>query len=152
MIKKSFTLIELLVVIAIIGTLSAVLLPNFMDARQRARDSARKNDLRQIEKALELYRQGKNPPAYPTATSNGFGVNCGSVFSDNSINPTPVYLNKIPCDPLGPTRYFYQPDNINLSYQICTCLENIADPEPTPSFCSGLTCPSNKKKYGIFGP
>jgi len=37
--KKAFTLIELLVVIAIIGMLSALFLPNFMGARERARDA-----------------------------------------------------------------------------------------------------------------
>jgi general secretion pathway protein G len=57
MMKKGFTLIELLVVIAIIGMLSALLVPNFMGARERARDAQRKSDLKQIQKALEMYRQ-----------------------------------------------------------------------------------------------
>ena len=63
--KKAFTLIELLVVIAIIGSLSALFLPNFMAVRERARDSQRKSDLKQIQKAFELYKQDQTPTAFP---------------------------------------------------------------------------------------
>ncbi|PIU36636.1 prepilin-type cleavage/methylation domain-containing protein, partial [Candidatus Roizmanbacteria bacterium CG07_land_8_20_14_0_80_34_15] len=59
--KHGFTLIELLVVIAIIGSLSALFLPNFMAARERARDTQRKSDLRQIQKALEMHKQDQSP-------------------------------------------------------------------------------------------
>ncbi|MBP6891738.1 type II secretion system protein, partial [Candidatus Shapirobacteria bacterium] len=37
--KRAFTLVELLVVIAIIGILTAIIVPNFMGARERADDS-----------------------------------------------------------------------------------------------------------------
>ncbi len=147
--KKSFTLIELLVVIAIIGVLSALLLPNYMSARERSRDAQRKSDLKQIQKALEMYRQDKSPQAFPTAApSNRFGA-CGQSFSNGTI----IYLNQIPCDPLNTTPYYYLPNNTNLTYELCSCLENVGDPDPTPaSICSGISCGSNQKKYGISQP
>ena len=139
--KKGFTLIELLVVIAIIGMLSALLAPNFMGARERARDAQRKSDLKQIQKALEMYRQDQNPPLYPTAAGNRFGTTstCGSSFNSGST----IYMNKIPCDPLGPTPYYYSPNNSNLTFQLCACLENKADPDSSTS-CPCSPCSSGK--------
>jgi len=134
--KKGFTLIELLVVIAIIGMLSALVVPNFMGARERARDAQRKSDLKQIQKALEMYRQDQT--LYPTATSGRFGT-CGSSFSSGST----VYMNKIPCDPLGPTPYYYSPNNTNLTFRLCACLENKADSDSSTS-CPCGPCSSGK--------
>jgi prepilin-type N-terminal cleavage/methylation domain-containing protein len=53
--QKGFTLIELLVVIAIIGILSAVTLASLNTARAKARDATRKNDVRQIGIALQMW-------------------------------------------------------------------------------------------------
>jgi len=50
-----FTLVELLVVIAIIGTLGAIVIAGVNSARVLARDVKRIAELRQIQKALELY-------------------------------------------------------------------------------------------------
>lgn len=139
--SRGFTLIELLVVIAIIGGLSALLVPNYMGARERARDTQRKNDMKQIQKAMEMYKQDQTPPSYPTPPlpSGNACWSSGASCTDN------IYMQKFPKDPMG-TNYGY--DVSGLTYTVCSCLENKADTDSVDcslyTACSGLTCASGK--------
>ena len=64
MVSRAFTLIELLVVIAIIAILAAMLLPALAKAKQKAKQSACINNLRQIGISLVMYADNYNQ--YPS--------------------------------------------------------------------------------------
>lgn len=50
--RKGFTLIELLIVIAIIGIIAALLIPNFLDALQKAKQKRTMGDMKDMGTAM----------------------------------------------------------------------------------------------------
>lgn len=69
--SKGFTLLELLVVISIIGILVAMGAVAFTTAQSRGRDSKRRSDMQQIQKAFEQYY----------AQNGGYVANCTTMAS-----------------------------------------------------------------------
>ena len=129
-IKNGFTLIELLVVMVIIGVLAGLILPNYMSARERARDVQRKSDLEQIQKALELYKMDQSSPEYPADLS---------LLTSN-------HMKVVPSDPknVGEHVYIYTINTSDsLKYTLTACLENASDPS---GIDDDALCPTSGKK------
>jgi len=99
--KEGFTLIELLVVIAVIGILAAVVLASLSDARAKARDAKRIADLKQVQTALELYRNDNSD--YPSDTADTLGQ-WNSKLETWLV--TPGYLPQVPPPVTGTYRYY----------------------------------------------
>ena len=134
--KKGFTLIELLVVIAILGLLAAVGLGSFRTSQLKSRDSKRKSDLSQIQKALEMYYNDHGQ--YPDVGDYPAG---GSAFED--ANNT-LYMKEMPTD-VKYGDYSYETDGTY--YKIYARLENERD--PSIGSYPGTTCGDDECNCGV---
>lgn len=149
---RGFTLIELMITISIIAIISAIGLTSYSQAQKLARDAKRKQDLRSIATALELYHQ-KNK-RYPctegwiqSSDSTSFWLTERSLpycsgFT-TKVNLDNAYINQMPHDPLkdsgNPTigtnnGYGYRDGDgcttgAGNYYLLATRLENTGDPE-----------------------
>jgi len=84
--KNAFTLIEILIVVAIIGLLATMAVPAFRKAQQSARESAIKNNIRQVVSAAQQYMLNENVTTVTYAQLTTPGAN---TLSD------PAYLKTI---------------------------------------------------------
>lgn len=138
--RGGFTLIELLVVVAILGLLATVGLGSFQSSLMKGRDSQRKHDLGQIQKALEMYLNDHGK--YPTTAEGIPNLATGGEWED--ANDT-LYMKSVPQGPKG-DNYCYDSDGIY--YQLYAKLENVNDPKkivPTSAVCTA----ANGYNYGV---
>ncbi|MDO8611073.1 MAG: prepilin-type N-terminal cleavage/methylation domain-containing protein [bacterium] len=158
--KKAFTLLELMIVIVILGVLAALISGNFITSLKKGRDAARKSDLEQVQKALEMYYEDNR--AYPVAGSSittgeiNLSGNAGSQFCHPSLGCSSttgkVYMQKLPVDPKSSCNYFYVHETSNgEGYSLYSTLENNLDTgKGTGTYsttdCGGATtCPCKYK-------
>lgn len=89
--KAGFTLVELLVSIAIIATLTAILLPNFMGARERAKDTQKIQDMAAIKNALRAYYNDYQ--TYPGDDDDVLDIDIVTTMNDNPKDT--VYIQTV---------------------------------------------------------
>ncbi len=88
--KKGFTLIELLIVIAIIGILASMVIVSMSNITKKARDTERKNDLRQVATQVEAY--GAENESYPVAAT-AVNLDTTAVLDDAFADANNVPVN-----------------------------------------------------------
>lgn len=132
--KNAFTLIELLVVISVLGVLVAVMLPNLVGVRARARDSAKKNDLRQLKASVRMYYNDFQ--SYPPDDDNGNIVACGAdgtlmcPDSDGGfVLGSNVYMKEM----IANSEFDYVQMSLGEDFLLSAILENTSDSDITES-------------------
>ncbi len=66
--RTGFTLVEILIVVLILGILAAIVIPEFTEASNNARESALKSDLKTLRSQIQLYKV-QHLEKYPGQTS-----------------------------------------------------------------------------------
>lgn len=141
--SSGFTLVELLLVMALIGVLvtALIILINPVAQFQRGRDSQRKNDLTQLQRALEQYYNDFN--SYPVSSGDpSYYILDSSHTWGTSWTP---YMDFIPKDPISTQTYRYI--STSQTYMIYAHLERgvqdaqVCNPDGNPATddkCTGV--------------
>ena len=77
LVKQGFTLVELMIVVAIIGLLSAVALPQFLGARDKADSKSKIGEVIGLAKECATFQIEMDPTATAVRTPQGTSVSCG---------------------------------------------------------------------------
>jgi type II secretion system protein G len=109
--KRGFTIVELLIVIVVIAILAAITIVAYNGVQQRARDSRRKSDLGNIEKALKLYAVDNGDYIYKESGCGSSGNGSGYLNYKPSTYPKSIaqclvdsgVVSSVPSDPSGQT-------------------------------------------------
>jgi prepilin-type N-terminal cleavage/methylation domain-containing protein len=120
--KKGFTLIELLVVVAIMSILSSMILVSLGPSREKARDSRRGADIRQMSTAMEM--------CYDDSSC---GASEAYITADTIPSAIGSYLTVFPEDPLGSSYGWVDNLSDNQSYCVYASLEQVSG--TNPKFC-----------------
>ena len=97
--EEGFTLIELMVVIVILAILTTIVAINVIPSGQKAKVTAAKVDISQIEGALNLYKL--NYDNYPTTAQGLQALITAPAGVDASKYQKGGYIQKLPPDPWG---------------------------------------------------
>jgi len=110
--RSAFTLVEILIVVIILGILAAIVIPQFTEASNDARESALSSDLQTVRSQLELYKV-QHLERYPSVNESGAADTAnfvarmtGKTDPDGKINAAGVlgpYLQKFPTNPFVST-------------------------------------------------
>lgn len=104
--RSGFTLVEILIVVVILGILAAIVVPQFTEASEEAKESRLLQDLQSVRSQIELYKI-QHTGAFPgtvagvsfAAAMTGYTDTTGAVQAGPGAGVYGPYLQKIPSNP-----------------------------------------------------
>lgn len=155
--SKGFTLAELITAIGVLTILTAAVLAavNPLEQYRKGQDTRRKNDLAQLQKALEIYYQDNGE--YPLSHQGSISLDGGPNGVIDWGDPWTPYIDVLPRDPVASQNYAYYVGNSGQSYALFASLER---GDKDPQICgqipclnsAGLSCGSGVCNYGVSSP
>lgn len=104
--SSGFTLVEVMVVVVIMAILAAIVVPKIMSRPEQAKTVKAKQDITEIENAMELYKLDNGN--YPTEEQ---GIK--ALVTKPTASPVPTnwqgYLKTLPIDPWGKPYHYNNP-------------------------------------------
>lgn len=107
LLQRGFTIVELAIVIAVIGILTTISYVSYNGAIDRARNTQRLSDMKNITEALTIYRQShKEFPDEQVANSwensSAYATNFISVLKSSGL------VKEVPVDPQNTAEHYYR--------------------------------------------
>jgi general secretion pathway protein G len=103
-IRRGFTLVEILIVVIILGILAAIVIPQFTNASNDARNSSVSSTLQTLRGQIELYKiqHADTPPALTSMWTNMLYASNTSGTTNTTVNtqfPLGPYIQAAPTNP-----------------------------------------------------
>jgi general secretion pathway protein G len=118
--RSGFTLVEILIVVVILGILAAIVIPQFTNASQEAKESALVSNLQSVRSQIELYKIQHNNDMLPGATGGasfnvcmeGYTDKNGLEVAQGTAGALGKYMQKIPVNPFSTIDTVANPGNL----------------------------------------
>ncbi len=150
--QTGFTIVELLIVIVVIGILAAITIVAYNGIQERARYTAMKQDITNIQKAVLSYHAINGSYPYPSGNTGNYTTTASTGSSLAIPGLVPDFIAKVP--QISTTGYYaYIASQDGAEYKILRLLSN----GPLPSIEQGdpgidwrVDSSSNRRGWGVW--
>jgi general secretion pathway protein G len=97
--RKGFTLVEILIVVIILGILAAIVIPQFTNASQNARESSLQSTLQTLRSQIQLYKL-QHGDQIPNLVTDWTPLTASTQYGNPVQNYGP-YMQAIPVNPMN---------------------------------------------------